>query len=156
MERKSWGFSLFCDDLRLEVGGKLSIMGTYQNDIIFPNDAPFVMQKFVILVKYFEETDAFKDDISIRVYLPGDQKDIPTVTFPVPRSNMQSSEPLYELEEDQERILTLTVPLMFAPLSVGKEGFLKVRAVCGDVVTNLGSLMVRKIKPDEIIPSHKT
>jgi hypothetical protein len=153
MKRKSWGFSLFCDDIRAEVGGKISVMGIYQNDMIFPQDPPFNLPKFAILVKYFELPDAFHEDITVNVYLPGDQKDSPTVTLPVPRKTLQTGEPPpYELEEGQERVFNLTLPIAFSPLLVGKEGFIKVRATCGDVVTNLGSLMLRKIRQEEKIP----
>jgi hypothetical protein len=124
-------------------------MGVYSNDIVFQNDPPFVTPKFAILVKYFEELDAFKDDILVNVYFPGDQKDSPAMTVPISRSLMQAAP--YEMEEGQERLVNLTLPLMFSPFSISKQGFLKVRAICGDVVTNLGSIMVRKIKPDETI-----
>jgi hypothetical protein len=152
MERKSWGFSLFCDDLRAEVGGKVSLMGIYGNDMVFANDAPFTLPKFCIFVKYFEERYAFNDDILIRVYFPGDQRAAPSAAFPFARSLLATAEPPFELEEDQEQLVTLTLPLLFSPLTVNKEGFLKVRAICGGVVTNLGSLMIRKARPNEQAP----
>lgn len=149
MLRNSWGFSLFCDDIRPEIGGKYSLMGVYQADILFPSPAPFSVPKFGILVKYYETIDSRTDDLSLRVYLPGDQKDAPTLTMPVPRPEIGPRPP--DLEEDQERIFAATVPIMFAPLIVTKEGYIKVRMFRGDIVTNLGSLKVRQIRPDEKI-----
>jgi hypothetical protein len=148
----AWGFSLFCDDIRAEVGGKISVMGIYQADMIFPQDPPVALAKFAILVKYYETPGIFTDDVVLKVYFPGDEKDTPTVTFPVPRQSMQMGEPQHEMEEGQERVFNLTMPIVIAPFQVTKCGFLKVRASCGDVVTNLGSLMLRKIRPDEQVP----
>ncbi len=156
IERNSWGFSLFCDDIRAEVGGKFSVMGVYQTDMIFQQEPPFTLAKFAILVKYYELPDIFHEDITMKVYLPGDNKDSPTLAMPIPRQSLRMGEAPYELEEGQERLFNLTLPIMFSPLLVSKEGFLKVRAVCGDIITNLGSLMLRKIRQNEKIPGVNT
>jgi hypothetical protein len=150
-ERNSWGFSLFCDDIRGEIGGKMSAMGIYQTDLIFPPlpDFPFTIPKFCILIKYYELLNAFTDDISVRVFLPGDAKDSPTVTLPFLRSTLGATQPLPPLEDDQERLFNLTFPLMLSPCTFKQEGFLKVRVVCGSTTTNLGSVMIRRARPDE-------
>jgi hypothetical protein len=151
-DRNAWGSSLFCDDIRAEVGGKMSVMGIYQTDMIFPSQAtfPLALPKFCALIKYYETLDAFKDDVELRVFLPGDEKDKPSVVIPFPRSSV-SAIPLHPLEEDQERIFNLTFPLMISPFAIKQEGFVKIRAKVGKTTTNLGSLMVRTIRPDEVI-----
>ena len=128
------------------------MMGVYQADMIFQQEPPFNMPKFAILVKYYELPDVFHEDLAVKVYLPGDQKDLPTLTMSFPRQDLQMDKAPYELEEGQERLFNLTIPIMFSPLLVSKEGFLKVKVVCGDIVTNVGSLMLRKIRHDEKIP----
>jgi hypothetical protein len=150
-KRDAWGFSLFCDDIRAEVGGKISVMGIYQADMIFTQDPPIVLPKFAILVKYYETPGVFTDDVVLKVFFPGDEKDAPTLAIPIPRQSMQIGEPQYEMEEGQEHVFSLAAPVVMAPFQVTKYGFLKVRAACGDAVTNLGSLMLRKIRPDEKI-----
>ncbi len=146
----SWGFSLFCDDIRAEVGGKISVMGVYQADMIFLSNLvfPIVIPKFCILIKYYS-MDAFRDEIAMRVFLPGDAKDAPSfvATLPLPQIVNAS----YPLEDDQERIFNLTFPFIIAPFHIKQEGFIKVRALCGGVTTKLGSLMVRIARPDEQI-----
>jgi hypothetical protein len=150
MERSSWGFSLFCDDIRPELGGKYSIMGVYQVDMILMTPPPFVAPKFGILVKYFETLESRDGDLSLKIYMPGDQKDAPTITMPVPRAEIGPSPP--DLDADQERIFAATIPVVLAPFVIAKEGFIKVRMSRGDVVTNLGSLKIRQIGSDEKIP----
>ena len=128
-------------------------MGTYQADMIFPPepDFPFTIAKLCILVKYYEILNVFSDDLTIRVFLPGDERNAPTVVLPLPRSTLGAPTPLYPLEDDQERVFNLTYPLVLSPLTIKQAGFMKVRAVCGSTTTNLGSLMIRKQKPDENI-----
>jgi hypothetical protein len=151
--RNSWGFSLFCDDIRQELGGKLSVMGIYQADMIFPatQTFPTVVPRFAILVKYYEIKDAFSDDITIRLFLPGDARESPSITMPISRAGLLSGLPEHPLEDDQERVFNLTYPVMMQPLVIKQEGFVKVRVACGTIITNLGSLMVRKAQPDENI-----
>lgn len=151
MERKAWGFSLFCDDLRSEVGGKTSIMGTYAADLLFRGEFPFTLAKFAILIKYYEDPGAFTDDIQFRIFFPGDHMDKPTIEVPVERSNIQPEiSPGYELEKDQSRIYNLTLPVMVSPLVLKQEGFIKVRAVCGGTTTNLGSLRIQRAGPEGV------
>jgi hypothetical protein len=153
--RNSWGFSLFCDDIRQEVGGKISVMGIYQNDMILSPGVPLpaALAKFGVLIKYYEIKDVFTDDVTFRVFLPGDPSDAPSVVLPFQRAAMTAQVPLpYTLEEDQEHVFNITFPLVMAPLQIKQEGYIKVRAICGTVKTNLGSLMVRVARPDENIP----
>jgi hypothetical protein len=151
--RNSWGFALFCDDIRAELGGKFSIMGVYQNDMVFPSNAefPILYPKFCILVKYYEVRDYFTDDIVVRIFLPGDPKEAPSVTMPFQRAILGGPTPVYPLEEDQEALFNLTAPFTLSPFPVKQEGFVKVRIVCGSTTTAIGSLMVRRARPDENI-----
>jgi hypothetical protein len=147
----SWGFSLFCDDIRAEIGGKISVMGVYQADMIFPLDQefPLTLPKFGILFKYYETMGAFTEDVAIRVFFPGDSKEAPSIILPFPRASIVIPEPLYPLDEDQQRVFNLSFPVLLAPLVIKQEGFIKVRVVCGDRTTNLGSLMIRKARAEE-------
>jgi hypothetical protein len=153
--RDPWGFSLFCDDVRFELGGKMSIMGIYQADMIFAAQQtfPIILPKFGIFVKYYEMQDTMTNDILVRVFLPSDPKDAPSVTLPFNRTLLAATTPprRYELEPDQERVFNLTYPIVFSPLVIKQEGFVKVRAVCGEKITNLGSLMIRRAHADENI-----
>ncbi|WP_298369470.1 hypothetical protein [uncultured Bradyrhizobium sp.] len=150
--RNAWGFSIFCDDIRQEIGGKLSVMGTYVNDMVFPRSTtiPLVLPKFCILVKYFEIFGAFSEDLEMRIFLPTDPPDAPTFVQPVPRNAVKDKRKAeLQIEDDQERVFSVTAPITFAPFPIEKEGFLKVRMACGAAVTNLGSLHIRLQGQDE-------
>jgi hypothetical protein len=149
--RNAWGFTLFADDLRQEVGGKTSLMGIYQLDMIYPLDFPITLPKFVMLIRYYEVKGAFKDDLVVRVFFPGDLDDAPTVHMTVPGSLRESADAPYKQDDDSERILNLSIPIVIAPLTIKEEGYIKVRVQCGDTITRLGRLMIRKIRESDNI-----
>jgi hypothetical protein len=151
--QRSWGVSLFCDDIRQEVGNKMSLMGLYQADMIFQNDFPLIIPRFGILVRYFETKGAFSEDVILKVFLPGDDPEQPTVNQLINRPEMNSAAKPYELDPEMEALVSLRVPMMFSPLQIKCEGFIKVRMYCGQVVTKLGALRVRKIREGEVIPN---
>ena len=151
--RNSWGFSLFCDDIRAEVGGKLTVVGIYQQDMIFqpPATFPITLPKFCILIKYYELQGVLTEDMTLNVFLPGDPRNEPTIKIPIPRAGFADIVLPYALDEDQERVFNVNYPLVISPFQIKQEGFLKVRAICGAVTTNLGSMMVRMVRPNELI-----
>lgn len=128
-------------------------MGIYQSEMIFPSslEFPFAVPKFCVLVKYYEKLGVFSDDLSLRVFLPGDIPEKPSIVNPLARADFAKVDPSAPLEADQERILNLTFPVVMAPLTFRQSGFVKVRIVCGDLTTNLGSIFVRKQRADEAI-----
>ena len=145
--RNAWGFSFFCDDLREEIGGKISLMGIYDRDLFFRADTPFAIPKFVIFVRYFEIIGAFSDDLVLNVFLPGDEADRPAMSLPISRPNISSPEASLALPVDSEPVLSLSVPVFLSPWEIKCEGAVKVRMQCGGVVTRLGELQVRKGEP---------
>jgi len=73
---KAWGFALFGDDVRAEIGGKTSLMGLYQADMFFPDNLPLpiVLSKFVIHIMYYEIIGSIEGDFSFEVtYGPKNQ-----------------------------------------------------------------------------------
>jgi hypothetical protein len=151
LAKYAWGFSLFCDDIRAEVGGKMSVMGIYQADMVFPPSTvfPFNITKLCILVKYYEEPGKLTEDLELRVSIPGDSADKPSIVVPMPRSDVDKSGKGFPLESDQKHVVGVTVPLSLTPLRLNEPGFVKVRMRCGSIVTNLGSLMIRAADPKE-------
>jgi hypothetical protein len=55
-------FSILCDDVRLEMGNKLSLMGVFQN--IFLPSFPSVLLKFAV-VNHWEGTGQFETQVRI-------------------------------------------------------------------------------------------
>lgn len=150
--RQCWGFSLFCDDVRAEVGGKLSLMGLYQADYLFQGELPFIIAKFSIFIMYYELANTITSDIDFKVFLPGDDPEKP-ITIPFARKDfpqISSDQANLDGEDDGERIFHARIPVNLSPLMVTKEGRLKVRAHYSDgSILKLGALHMRRLTAEE-------
>lgn len=147
IERNAWGFSIFADDFRQEIGGKVSLMGIYQIDMLFKNEFPIIIPKFVIFVKYLEVKDTFSDDLNLIVTAPWSEN--PIVDIKLPRGDLDFKESYPNDDADSERLYNITMPIVLSPFNVSSEGFVKVRMKCGQTTTRLGRLMIRKVKEGE-------
>jgi hypothetical protein len=153
--RLCWGFSLFCDDLRAEVGGKVSVMGLYQSDFIFSGSLPYISPKLVILIMYYELADAATQSLEFLVFLPESDPENPIIKMPIDRSKMVvvvAPPTAPALGENPERISHLRIPIVLSPFLVQKEGRIRVRAHYGNgSVLKLGSLHVRAATHEEAL-----
>ena len=151
MERTSWGSTIFCDDIRQEVAGKYSLMGIYENEMLFQTEPPWVLQKMCLLIKYTETHGGFDEDLRMTVTLPGDQKDKPSLVSMIARKDVKI-EPRVNIPEDVDSLIGFAVPFLFSQLTVNTEGFIKVRIERGKIETRIGALHLRKVRPDEKTP----
>jgi hypothetical protein len=67
-------FTLLCDDIRQEMGGKTSLMGLYDHHIVVPQ-VPFVLPKVCFYTRFSRMDGTFKFSFSI-VSPGGERKDI--------------------------------------------------------------------------------
>ena len=67
-------FTLLCDDIRQEMGGKTSLMGLYDHHIVVPQ-IPFVLPKVCFYTRFSRMDGTFKFSFSI-VSPGGERKDI--------------------------------------------------------------------------------
>ena len=149
--RNSWGMTFFADDLREEISGKLSLIGVYQVDLIQQMDFPIILPKLALLIKYYEVRGTLSGDLSVRIFLPGDMDNAPTISWLIPESSKDEARPLYAQDPDSEMLIQLTMPIVISPLSIKEEGFIKVRIQCGDTIIRLGRLMIRKIRDTDSV-----
>ena len=57
-------FTLLCDDIRQEMGGKTSLMGLYDHHIVVPQ-VPFVLPKVCFYTRFSRMDGTFKFSFSI-------------------------------------------------------------------------------------------
>ena len=152
---KAWGFTLFGDDVRVEVGGKISLMGLYQADMFFPNNIkfPVALPRFCMLVMYYEIRGALEDDITFKVTFGTENTSL--VEIPVLRKDLNESIgdqtiPEDTAPEDKERIFHSRFPIALSPFSIPGVGRLRVRAHYSDgSILKLGSIAVRQTSVEE-------
>jgi hypothetical protein len=150
---KAWGFALFSDDVRVEIGGKISLMGLYQTDMVFPNtlNVPLVIPKFVIQIMYYEIIGAVEGDISFRVTYG--QKNEMVAEMTVLRTDLTIgaiANASHDAPSEEERIFHARLPLVLSPFAISELGRLRVRAHYSDgSILKLGSILVRQVSEEE-------
>ncbi len=152
---KAWGFTLFSDDLRVEIGGKVSIMGLYQADMFFPTTVTFpaTIPRFCLLIMYYEKSGSVEDDIVFKVTLGDEEETI--VEVPMPRKDVLSSTKEVESRPEQttskeEQIFHSRVPIAISPFVIARPGRLRVRAhYSNGTILKLGSIVIRHASVDE-------
>lgn len=69
-----YGYSIFCDDIRNEAGGKLSFIGCYNGVIFISGQFPLMLPKLCVHTHILSPASRPFGSIAIRCYLPGDDK----------------------------------------------------------------------------------
>lgn len=145
MMEKSGGTAIFCDDIRDEVGGKKALMGVYRGVLFYKEKLPIVLPRLGIFVRYFEEVGFFRDDIQINVWFPGNEYDSPGHQVKIERNTI-SPNPSFKVEDepfpDSTPRTQFDIPILISPYVIERNGIIRVRAICGDTVTGLGTLQI--------------
>ena len=82
MER--YGYSIFCDDIRNEPGGKLSFIGCYNAVMFTATEFPLVLPKFCTHFHVFSPATKPYESILARCYVPGSTDPIAEEAIDVP------------------------------------------------------------------------
>lgn len=154
-KRNAWGASIFCDDIRHEVAGKLSLVGVYGPDMVMPGELPTMYPKLGVFVTYYEMVNMFFDNLSLRISI--ETKDGENVIQETMIDRKDFAKPRVARDEaikgllDPDRVNVIRIPMIFSPFSIPGECLVKVRMHCGDVTTKLGVLWIRQISPKDNI-----
>jgi hypothetical protein len=135
------GHVVFCDDIREEIGGKLTYVGVYKNSLLISAVAPVTLPQLCAA-------------ISLRI---GPSEKPLTVTVRVLRSD--SEEPLCEVKAELEQLIApsqkspfsddntvpffeLFFPVRMPSVVIKQDCAIKVRAYIGDDEIRLGAILV--------------
>lgn len=111
--------SVFCDDVRFEMGNKLSLMGIYSSEVIIYHSFPVALPKFCVQVWIVTDLDDKVERLTTTVVLPGGHE--------IVRAEMvveAAPIPDYIREGAQKAIVSQTLP--FGPLPLTEEGMIEV------------------------------
>lgn len=140
------GYTIFCDDIRSESGGKITLVGIYRQTIFVHGEFPFTLPKFGLSVAYFESYDDLPSEAALQIFLPGDADDSPSII-----SELKFAEgakiAIPPPEGETTKLLGLHADLVLAPLVLKSEGTIRVRILKNQKPIKLGQLYVRKASP---------
>ena len=139
-----YGYSIFCDDIRNEAGGKLSFIGCYNGIILISGQFPLVLPKLCVHIHVLSPASQPFGSIVTRCYLPGDDKPFFEEPIETPRQHDQT-ELVAHLKTDTGAPLYIVAAtsLIFTQLELRSTGLMRVRAVvdAGEEI-RLGSLRI--------------
>ena len=138
------GYTIFCDDIREEIGGKISLIGVYQYKKISSATFPVVIPKLCILVNYQPVRANYQGDMIINIFLPGDDEGRPTVTQVVEKPNLDM------IEERVNFIPHIMASFAFSPLVIETSGCIRVFIECEKIKTDMGAIYVSSTKSAEL------
>ncbi len=132
----------FCDDIRQEVGNKLSLMGLYVQDMFIVGKPPAMLPKFGVVVWIITDADDPVQRATTTILMPPDRKEI---------FRVESTEPTpiapHTLEGATKLIAHQIIPI--APLLIEGEGMIEVMLETDRGSMRAGRLAIHFIDPPE-------
>jgi len=130
--------TIYCDDIRQEVGGKLSLMGVY-NAVMFVPQFPATLPKLWILATYAVPYDEPPKSLKLRVF----KNNEPLADLDAMPEYLQqlanSREPVVPMPDGTQRVIASHMHVCFSPLVLDGPCILRVVAMTDkDEVRGLG------------------
>src|SRR5271169_3055754 len=70
-----YGYTIFCDDIRQEIGGKFSYIGVYNGFMFIHGSLPVTLPKFCLSITFLQRREILEANIGLRIFLPGETDD---------------------------------------------------------------------------------
>lgn len=145
MTTEPYGVTIFCDDIRYELNGKLTLVGSYLSEMNFSGSAPGLLPTFAALVNIRIPLSFRFSKLKLRV-VREIGSDIETIFEGVLDSKSElHAEGTHTSADDQldEKVNVVTFPIQWSPMSFSGPGFVKVRCYLDDTYEiKLGALQV--------------
>lgn len=151
-----YGYTLFCDDIRQEIGGKFSYIGVYGGGFMFIHGPfPVTLPKLCVAITLLQRREILEANIGIRIFLPGETDD----NAPSIQAEFQESEEGIVAEQTAVQVaglpksdisfVAMQAKMLFAPFVIPQAGDLRVRAVRRGELIRLGGLRIAAAPPEQ-------
>jgi hypothetical protein len=128
-----FGHAIFCDDIRMEVDGKVTYVGVYATNTMLVRSAfPATLPKFCISIFFNQKAELFKPNLGIRIFLPQDADDVASIQAEF--AGQLQGEPLPRVQ--------IMANATFGPFTIEKPGEIRVRILRESVLHRIGTLRV--------------
>ncbi|MHB8285467.1 MAG: hypothetical protein ACYDD1_12415 [Caulobacteraceae bacterium] len=134
----SWGITIFCDDIRYEVGGKKSFMGIY-NGAMIVESFPVLLPKLAFSIRFMERFGESDAPVTFTLSFPGQIEPVATINF----ERQGSPVNLHTVADAElEQRLEMTPEFFLSPVQIIEAGYIKVRATRGQETFKIGALQI--------------
>lgn len=141
----AYGYTIFCDDIRLEAGGKLTYVGVYAGVLRMHGEFPVTLPKFGFDIVYLQRRRSFVAPDKFIISLPGETEENPSITIAIPDDEVKQVLKAYadkNSEDEGGKLVRIGGPIVFTNLLIQKPGAVKVRVARGDEFIRLGALEI--------------
>lgn len=146
----AYGYTTFCDDIRLEVGGKFTLVGVYGGQMVAHAAAlPTILPKLSLAIQYRQRYDRVVLPVQFRIYFPW-QPEQPVIIDPPDEHILPAIESARMLSERVGEVAFANVgfSFTFVPFAIVSPGIVKVRAMRGDDMVRLGGIEIIVAAPE--------
>jgi hypothetical protein len=139
-----YGYSIFCDDIRNEPGGKLSFVGCYNAVMFTAPRFPLVLPKFCIHLHVFSPATQPYESVLSRCYVPGRSDPVAEEAIEVPRLSDQMNLLASLPKGEAPPCIVVAASLVFEPFEIPEPGMIHIRTLIngGPGELHVGSLTV--------------
>lgn len=148
VNRQRVAYCLFCDDIRLEVGNKPSLMGCYSTDLGVAQPFPLLLPKMAVYLWIISDLSDPPLHMTITVILPDK---VELIRLPVPLG--VSPEIPNFMREGAERIV-LTYYFPMTPFPLPCEGMIEVWIETEREKLRAGRLWVHEVTAAQLQPAY--
>jgi hypothetical protein len=138
------GFVIFCDDVREEVNGKLTFVGTYAGEMTVYGTAPATVPMLCVVARYREDPKNLPRHIVFKVIKSTAEEETVLLEVPIdaPAPTPEFDFPV-STDKDAVSFFEIAFISKISPLQVTGDFHLKVRAYVEDDEVRLGTLRVK-------------
>ncbi len=141
----SFGYTIFCDDIRYELGNKISLVGVYGDEMFLSGASfPITIPKIGMAICITTPLSMMPEEIELRVYLPGkaDPAHVANLTASDHPAYPAAQSELSENALSDDRIATFNFHVILSPAVIPEPGRIKVRAIVDEELMKLGTLAI--------------
>ena len=131
-------YALYCDDIRHEVGGKVSYMGVYSG-VMLTQAMPIILNKICLMAHLSIQEDIEFELVHFKVYLGNELIGENEAHRPHGNFSVEIPKP-----ESGKRYMSIKTHFEFSPFVVEQETYLKVRALVNGHEFKGGSLRIQR------------
>lgn len=145
-----FGHTIFCDDIRFEIDGKVTYVGVYNAGVMLVrSEFPITIPKFCLGMSFNQKKVLFQSKLGLRIFLPGDSDEKPSIEGEMQAPTIPAS---IGNEPDGEYTM-IGSNMILSPFSIEKPGRIKVRILREGVLHRIGTLRVMPYVDAQLPPS---
>lgn len=133
----------FCDDIRHEIGGKITLVGCYHGEMII-DKLPAILPKLCAQISVFTPAGRPFERLLLRANINGD----PLAEIEMPIQALNESIQTRKLKPELGRLSTMAL-MAFSPLPVIEPCKVRIEAETEDGITQGSFLIIRERTPDD-------